>query len=90
MQLITSANCEDAVVTWRSKKNRPTIYQFQFLNEEDDYVQDVLPVEDDEGTLNDPSATNKDRYHSEDVQAYGSTRPSQVWREGVWPLDAGQ
>ena len=84
VQLITSANCEDAVVTWRSKKNRPTIYQFQFLNEEDDYVQDVLPVEDDEGTLNDPSATNKDRYHSEDVQAYGSTRPSQVWREGVW------
>lgn len=83
-QLITSGNCEDVVVTWRSKKNRPTVYQFQFLNEDDDYTQDVLPVEDDEGSVNDPSAFNKDRYHAEDVQAYGVTRPSQLFREGVW------
>lgn len=84
VQLITSGLCEDVEVTWLSKNNRPTVYQFQFLNEEDAYAQDVLPVEDDEGTLNDPTAIDKDQYRSEDVQAYGVTRASQLFREGVW------
>lgn len=83
-QLITSGNCEDVKVTWLPKKNRPTVYQFQYLNEEEDYSQDVLPVEDDAGNLNDPTAFQTDEYRPEDVQAYGVTRPSQLFREGVW------
>ena len=84
VQLLSSGNCESVQATWLSKRNRPTIYQFQFLNEDDDYSQHVLPVEDIAGTLNSPSTLNEDRYHSEDVQAYGITRPGQLFREGVW------
>ena len=84
LQLITAGNCEDVNVSWPSKAERPTVIHFQFLNEEKAYEQDTLPVEDSESTLNSPSATWKDQYRSEDVQAFGITRPSQLYREGRW------
>ena len=83
-QLLSSGNCEKVQVNWLQRRNRPTVYQFQFLNEDAAYGQDVYPVEDDEGTLNDPSALGKDTYRPEVVQAYGVTRESQLYREGVW------
>lgn len=83
-QLITSANCEDLQVTWPSKATRPTVLQFQFLNEDKNWEQDTLQVPDLEGTLHDPTALRQEEWRSEDVQAYGVTRPSQVYREGVW------
>lgn len=81
-QLITSGNCEQVQITWPPRANRPTVYLFQFLNEEDLYAQDVLPVEDDEGTLNDPANIATDEYRPETIQAYGVTRASQLFREG--------
>lgn len=83
-QLITSGNCEDVQVTWSSQANRTTVMQFQFLNEAKAWEQDTLQVPDLEGTLHDPTALRQDQWRSEDVQAYGVTRASQIYREGVW------
>lgn len=83
-QLITSGNCEDVQVTWTSQANRSTVMQFQFLNEDKAWDQDTLQVPDLEGTLHDPTALRQEQWRSEDVQAYGVTRPSQIFREGVW------
>lgn len=83
-QLITSGNCENVAVKWLSKDGRPTIFQFQFLDELKNWEQDVLPVEDDGGSLNDPSQVGKETYKPEAIQAYGVTRGSQLFREGLW------
>lgn len=83
-QLITAGNCERVQVTWLPKANRATAFLFQFLNQDAIYAQDVLPVEDAESTMNDPAAMRKDQYRPETIQAYGTTRPSQVFREGVF------
>lgn len=83
-QLITAGNCERVQVTWLPKANRATAFLCQFLNEDSLYAQDVLPVEDDESTINDPAAMRKDEYRPETIQAYGTVRPSQVYREGVF------
>lgn len=84
LQLITAGNCEAVSVSWSSKAERATVINFQFLNEGKSYAQDSLPVEDTDGTMNDPSALFRDQYRSEDVQAYGVTRASQLYREGRW------
>lgn len=84
-QLITSGNCEKVQVKWVGQATRPTLYQFQFLDEEKNWAQDVFPVEDDDGgSLNDPSVLNQDKYRPETIQAWGVTRKSQLYREGVW------
>ncbi len=83
-QLITSGNCENVQVRWLPTVNRPTVYQFQFLDEAKNWTQDVLPVEDDGGTLNVPSAAGKEQYRPEVIQGYGVTRASQHFREGIW------
>lgn len=83
-QLLTSGNCEKVQVKWISQASRPTIYQFQFLDETKNWAQDVFPVEDKESSLNDPSVLNQDKYKPEGVQAYGVTRTSQLFREGTW------
>lgn len=84
VQLITSGNCEKVQVTWTPKSNRATAFLFQFLNEDSLYAQDVLPVEDSEGTMNDPASLRRDEWRPETIQAYGVTRPSQVFREGMF------
>lgn len=85
LQLLTSGNCENVRVNWLPKKNRATVFEFQFLNEDDAYAQDTLPVEDDvSSTMNDPTSPFPDEARIESIQAYGVTRPSQLFREGVW------
>ena len=84
VQLLTSGNCENVQVTWLPKANRATAYLFQYLNETQLYAQDVYPVEDGEGTLNDPANLQGEEYRPETVQAWGVTRPSQIYREGVF------
>lgn len=83
VQLFTSGNVQDLQVTWMPKASRPTAIQFQFLNEDKLHAQDVLTVEDSEGTLNDPTAYNGDQWRPEVAQAYGVTRESQLRREGL-------
>lgn len=81
-QLLTSGMVDSFQVNWISKANRPSTLLFQFLDEALRYEQDVEPVEDDEGSLNVPSALDKDTYRPETVQAYGITRRQQLFREG--------
>lgn len=83
-QLITSGNCEKVQVTWLPRASRPTAFSFQFLNENLLHRQDVLVVEDFEGSINDPSVINKDEWRVETMQAFGVTRQSQLFREGVY------
>ncbi len=82
VQLLTDGNCQEVKVTWLSKANRATVYDMQFLDETQNWAQAVLPVEDEDGTLNSPSAQDQDRYLKEAIQAFGVTRPSQIYREG--------
>jgi hypothetical protein len=83
-QLLTSGNVENVSMRWLSKLSRPTVYLFQYLNEADLWQQDVLPVEDPEGTMNDATFLDGDSYRPETVQAYGVTRGQQLFREGIW------
>jgi hypothetical protein len=83
-QLITSSNCEDIKVEWFPRGNRPTVYLWQFLDEDEQHAQSVYPVEDFEGTLNDPEAMQRDEWRPESVQAYGVTRKSQLFRDGTF------
>lgn len=82
VQLIDGALCEDVQVRWLPKGQRPTAFQFQFLNEDQLWSQDVLLVEDDEGALNDPTDPRLEDWVPEPVQAYGITRESQLLRHG--------
>jgi hypothetical protein len=84
VQLITSGLCEDVQVRWLPKGERPTAFQFQFLNEETAYTQDVLTIEDAESALNDPTDPNAEPWRPEVVQAYGVTRSSQLIREAFY------
>lgn len=84
LQLFTSGNIEDLQVTWPPRANRATVLLCQFLNEEQNYAQDVLPVHDPEASFDDPGALRRERYRPEPLQVYGVTRPGQVWREGIF------
>lgn len=84
VQLITSGLCEDVQVRWLPKGERPTAFQFQFLNSENAYNQDVLTIEDAESAINDPTDPNGEAWRPEVVQAYGVTRPSQLIREAFY------
>lgn len=83
-QLISSGNCEKVQVTWLPRASRPTAYSFQFLNENLLHRQDVLVVEDFEGSINDPTIINKDEWRVETMQAFGVTRQAQLFREGLY------
>ena len=83
-QLLTAGNCESVQINWLPRAGRPTLLDYQFLNELKGWTQDNLPVEDEDGTLNSPNDPLKDEYVREPVQAYGVTRPSQIYREGRW------
>jgi len=84
VQLLSSSQVENVQVTWLPKANRPTAYLFQYLNETQLYAQDVFPVEDFESALNDPANLQPEDYRPETIQAYGVTRPSQIFREGIF------
>ncbi|MBL8752277.1 MAG: hypothetical protein JNK15_03165 [Planctomycetes bacterium] len=84
LQLLTSGNCEALEARLVPKRSRATILEFQFLNEETGYAQDVYPVEDDESTFNDPTALRREQTRVETIQAFGVTRESQLFREGRW------
>ncbi len=84
LQLITEGACEKVQVTWLPKATRATALNFQFLNEEALWRQDVFPVQDAQSTLDDPTQVTREQYRAEVVQAFGVTRPAQVFREGVF------
>lgn len=81
-QLFTSGNVEDLQVNWLPKAERPTVVQFQFLNENNENDQDTLTVEDP--ALVGVDQLDPDTFRVMEQQAYGVTRPSQLQREGVF------
>ncbi|MBL8728153.1 MAG: hypothetical protein JNM25_06970, partial [Planctomycetes bacterium] len=84
VQLFTSTNIEGLSINWLPRRNRSTVIQYQFLNESKAYAQDVLPVEDPEGSANDTNNPRADTWQPEVTQLYGVTRESQLLREGVF------
>lgn len=82
-QLFTSGNVQDLQVQWLPRANRPTAFVYQFLNEEANYRQDVLTIEDADSTLNDPTELHGDKWRPEQQQAYGVTRPTQLFRDAI-------
>ena len=84
VQLITSGMVEEVSVRWLNRSERPTAYQFQFLDRDQAYNQDVVSVEDNEVALGDPSDPNAENWRPEVVQSYSVTRRSQHQREGVF------
>lgn len=85
LQLFTSGNVQDLQVEWLNRSNRPTAYQFQFLNEDKNWAQDVVTVEDIESdALQDPTSPTPEEWRPETVQAFGVTRESQLRREGLF------
>lgn len=83
-QLITAGNCQDVAVTWLPKANRFNVLQYQFVDEDQDYAQNVLTVPDLESSMDDPASLRPEEWRPQTVQAYGVTRRAQLWREGVW------
>jgi hypothetical protein len=85
-QLFSSSSVQDLTVTWLPRSSRPTAYIFQFLNEEQFWQQDAFPVQDPSSTLDDPGQPDEvaDKYRPEQAQLFSVTRPTQVWREGIY------
>jgi hypothetical protein len=84
VQLITSALCSDVVVRWLPRKGRATAIDFQFLDREQGYAQNVVTVEDSESSINDPSDPQSEPYLVASQQAYGITRRTQLIRHGYF------
>ena len=84
VQLITDGMVEDVSVRWIQRAQRPTAYQFQFLDADFAYQQDVCSVRDFEADIGDPTVPDPVPWRPEVVQAYGVTRRTQLQREGVF------
>jgi hypothetical protein len=84
VQLITDGMVEDVQVRWLQRAERPTAFQFQFLDASLGYVQDVVTVPDYEVPLGDPTIPDPEPWRPEVVQGYGVTRRTQLEREGVF------
>tara|TARA_R110000782_G_scaffold70464_1_gene141559 strand:+ start:13922 stop:17971 length:4050 start_codon:yes stop_codon:yes gene_type:complete len=83
-QLFTTTNLSDLTVTWLPRSTRPTAFIYQFLNEDFEWRQDVLPLEDGEANFNDVGELFPEEYRPAQVQAFGQTRPSQIFRDSVY------
>lgn len=83
-QLFTTGNISDMTVTWLPRADRPTSFVYQFLNEAFEYRQDVIPFEDAEATFNDSTELFPDEYRPQQVQAFGQTRVTQLYRDSVY------
>mgnify|MGYP003632554255 CR=1 FL=1 len=82
VQLINSALCENVTVRWLPKAGRATSIDFQYLDETQGFAQNVLPVEDVESTVQDPTDPQSEPFISQVIQAYGVTRLPQLVRMG--------
>jgi hypothetical protein len=83
-QLFTSGNTENLQLTWLSKAGRFTVHNYEFLDEDQSYLQSKCVVPDVEGALDNPASLNPDYWRPQTIQAYGVTRRAQLWREGMF------
>lgn len=83
-QLFAAPMLDNEKVRRLNTRHKPTILQYQFLNREKDYTQDLLPVIDPDSSHDDPQAPSegRDQQRWESNEAFGVVRPSQIYRMG--------
>lgn len=81
-QLFTTHNTRNVRVDGANTAGKPTVIDYQFLNRTKRFAQDNYPVNDDESTVNTPTAFAPDRYRKSTQQAFGVARTSQLYRDG--------
>jgi len=85
-QLFNDANTSNVQVDYVNRSGRPTVLDFQYLDGTKGYVQDVYPVDETESYLSHLAETPPLRnrgFRREAIQAWGVTRPSQLYRMGI-------
>lgn len=84
VQLFTRANMTDFQATWTDNSQRPNILDMQILNEDEDYEQDLISIEDpDAFGLNKPWLLQAEFVRRQTVKLLpGVTRPQHARRIG--------
>ena len=80
-QVFTQSNMQGFSMAWTDVRNRPNIIDAQILDEDNDWEQTMISVEDpDAFGLNTPWALNAEKIRRQTVQLFGVTRPQQARR----------
>lgn len=83
-QLFTTANLIDLRVDYLTR-NRPTVYDVEFLDEDKEYARDPMPVEDpDAVNLNATYELEREEFRRESIQLIGCTRAEQARRQALF------
>lgn len=87
-QVFTQANLTNFEMVWSDVRNRPNIIDAQILDEDHDWEQTMVSVEDpDAFGLNEPWRLNAEKIRRQTVQLFGVTRSAQA-RRLVWFMHA--
>lgn len=81
-QLFTSSNVEECLVTYLNVSDRIAVYDFQILDEDKDYAQQIVPVADPFAGVDQVDALTPINFTREPIDNFGVTRRSQIIREG--------
>lgn len=80
-QVFTQANMLAFSMSWADVRNRPNVIDAQILDENHDWEQTMVSVEDPEAFgLNMPWVLNAEKIRRQTVQFFGVTRPQQARR----------
>lgn len=82
VQLLNNALVRNVQVEWLPKVGRATAIDYQYLDEDQGYAQNVLQVEDTESNVQDPNDPQSEPFVAQTIQAYGVTRQTQLIRMG--------
>lgn len=81
-QMFSAPLLRDVNVRWLPTRDRPRIYEYAFLDAEKAYAQDRFRVSDPTATFDDPTAFEQDPDRVEQIDAFGVTRRTQLFRMG--------
>jgi hypothetical protein len=84
VSIVATSNLEEFEVIYMPTRSRPNILDVQILNEDLDYEQDLIPVEDPDAETNDPTHAVPDEVRRQTLEMYGVTRPRQARREALF------
>jgi len=86
VQLFTMGNIVKGSlkIKYTSIKDRANFLEVQFLNESNDYEQDIVSIEDP------ASFAAGEDFRKETVALYGITRPAQAYREAIFNLNVNR
>ena len=82
-QVFNSGAMSNLQISWLDQRLRPNIIDVQILNENEDWEQDMVSVEDADATgVFEPWTLGAEPLRRQVVKAWGVTRPSQALRMG--------